>query len=67
MIDDVDAEVEQILAVALLAGDERAYIQLELIQYRFIHNTVAVDKVLKQCILFNGEQVLFRDLHAASA
>ena len=45
VIDDIDAEVEQVFAVFLLRGDEGTDIQFEFVEYGFVHDTVTVDEM----------------------
>ena len=65
VVDDVDAEVQQVFAIGLLRGDERADVQAELLQYALVHYAVAVDKVLEQGILLYGLQVGLGHLYGA--
>ena len=59
VIDNVDAEVEQVFAVFLLCGDEGANVQFQLVEHGFVHNAVAVDEMAEESVLLNGGEVFF--------
>ena len=44
MVDNIDAEVEQVFAVLFLGGDEGTDIQFEFVEYGFVHDAVTVDE-----------------------
>jgi len=67
VVNHVDAKVEEVLAISFGRGDERTDIQFQLVEYGLVHDAIAVDKVLEEGILLDGQQVLFRDFHASGA
>ena len=48
MINHIDAKVEQILAIAFGRCDELTDVQFQLVEYGFVHDTIAVNQVLEE-------------------
>ena len=48
VINHVDAEVEEFLAIALGRGDERTHVQFQLVEVVLVHDTVAIYQVLEE-------------------
>ena len=55
VIDNVDAEVEQVFTVFFLSGDEGTDIQLELVEHGFVHDAVAVDEYFSMVARFSSD------------
>ena len=47
MINYIDTKVEQLFIVSFLAGYQLTDIQLQFLQYRLVHDTVAVYQMLE--------------------
>ena len=67
VVDDVDAEVQQVFAVFYLCGNQRTDVQLQLIEHRFVHDAVAVYQMLEQSVFLDGGEVFVRHFDAACA
>lgn len=50
MVDNIDAEVEQVFAVLFLGGDEGTDIQFEFVEYGFVHDAVTVDEMTEETV-----------------
>ena len=48
VVNHVDAEVEQVLAIAFGRCDERTDVQFQLVQHLFVYDAVAVYQMLEQ-------------------
>ena len=54
VVDDVDAEVQQVFAVFYLCGNQRTDVQLQLVEHGFVHDAVAVYQMLEQSVFRNS-------------
>ena len=54
MVDNIDAEVEQVFAVLFLGGDEGTDIQFEFVEYGFVHDAVTVDEMTEETVFFDS-------------
>jgi fructose-1-phosphate kinase PfkB-like protein len=48
VVDNIDAEVEQVFAVLFLGGDEGTDIQFEFVEHGFVHDAVTVDEMTEE-------------------
>jgi fructose-1-phosphate kinase PfkB-like protein len=53
VVDNIDAEVEQVFAVLFLGGDEGTDIQFEFVEYGFVHDAVTVDEMTEETVFFD--------------
>ena len=67
VVNHVDAEVKEVLAISFGRGDERTDVQFQLVEYHFVNDAVAVNQVLEEGILLDGLQVHFRYFHTSGA
>ena len=65
MIDDVEAEVEEVLVPSCLRLEQGANVQLQLVEHLFVDIAVGVDEVAEQLILFDGLQMFFGHFDAS--
>ena len=59
VIDDVQAKVQQVLGIAVDGSQQRADVQFQLVQYRFVDDSGAVNELLEEGIFFDGIQMFF--------
>ena len=67
VIDDVDAEVQQVLGVLRRRGDERADVELEAVQRAFGDVARAIYKAREEVVLLERGHILFRHDEVAAA
>ena len=65
MVDNIDAEVEQVFAVLFLGGDEGTDIQFEFVEHGFVHDAVTVDEMTEETVFFDSGKVFFRYFQVA--
>ena len=67
VINYVQAEVEQVLAVFLRRTYKRTNVEFQFLKYAFVNYTVAVNKLLEQRIFFYCLKIFFRYVQASCA
>ena len=67
VVDDVDTEVEQVLAVFAAVGDEGADGHLEFVEHGFVHDARRTDEAVKQTVFLYRAEVLGGNLQVSRA
>ena len=47
VIDYIDAQIQQVLAILLVRCNQRTDSQIQLVEYAFVHDTIAINQVLE--------------------
>ena len=67
VVDNIDAEGEQVFAVLFLGGDEGTDIQFEFVEHGFVHDAGTVDEMTEETVFFDSGKVFFRYFLVASS
>jgi hypothetical protein len=57
MVDDVEAEVEQLAVESGLSLEKGTYIEFQLVEHSLVDIATGVDKVAEELVLVNGLQM----------
>ena len=67
MVDDIDAEVEQVFAVVRGVGDECPHREFEFVEHGFGDISSGVDQSVEEVVFSDGLEVLVGDVKVARA
>ena len=67
MVDDIDAEVEQVFAVVRGVGDECSHREFEFVEHGFGDISSGVDQSVEEVVFSDGLEVLVGDVKVARA